>query len=315
MSGTLPEYSGLVRWTINDVGQWLSSNAFPEFCRSFREAGINGMKFVELDETELNRMRTPMNKRGKLMSIIKSIKKPDISGVQNIISNRAPASPRVPQRDYNQKAAPPSSAPQIDSDDSGSGTDDDYEWAASDFEDEHDDGGHGHSSHHRNGHTDQNQQDSDSSPDDDYENTKEQLAPPVPGREPAPKPAFSVASLKTALSDFKQNSVKRIGQQKFQDGPEEAYDQPDLKQPPPSRPVRAAPQASPQPVVPSRPGRRAQPPPPEIEQPTYEETDDPEPALPARPGRRAKPAEQPPPPQPARHGRRAQPAPPPQDEQ
>ncbi|XP_033757033.1 lymphocyte cytosolic protein 2-like isoform X2 [Pecten maximus] len=344
MSGTLPDYSGLVRWTINDVGQWLSSNAFPEFCRSFREAGIDGVKFVELDETELNRLRTPMNKRSKLMTIIKSIKKPDLSGsgkirrllrhksvrvadfmsqksvkitgfvsesftrVQNII--RPPVSPHVPMRDYNQKTAPP-----IDSD-SGSGSDDDYEWADSDFEDEHDDGGRGHGSHHRNGHTGQTQEDSDSSPDDDYENTKEPIAPPVPGREAA-KEKFSVANLKTALIDFKQSSIRQKGRPDNQDGPDEDYDQPDVKKlPPASRPGRTAPQVSSQPTLPSRPGRRGpQAPPPEIEQPTYEETDDAEPPLPSRPGRRAQPAppvEQPPL---SRPGRRAQPVPPPQDEQ
>lgn len=312
MAGTLPEYSGLVRWTINDVQQWLSSNAFSEFCRSFRENGIDGVKFVDLDEIELNRMRTPMNKRSKLMTIIKSIKKPDLSGVQNLISNRAAASPHVPQRDYNQKAPPPP----IDSD-SGSGTDDDYEWADSDFEDDHDAGGHGHSSHTRNGHRggQTQEQDSDMSPDEDYENTKQKIQPPrVPGRD-APKNKFSVDSLKTALSDFKQNSMRQKEREFIEDGPEENYDEPA----PPSLPSRTAPQVSSQPSLPSRPGRRGQPaPPPEIEQPTYEETDDPEPALPSRPARRAKPTppvEQAPPPQPSRPGRRAQPASPPQDEQ
>ncbi|XP_069139320.1 B-cell linker protein-like [Argopecten irradians] len=330
MAGTLPEYSGLVRWTINDVQQWLSSNAFSEFCRSFRENGIDGVKFVDLDEIELNRMRTPMNKRSKLMTIIKSIKKPDLSGVQNLISNRAAASPHVPQRDYNQKAPPPP----IDSD-SGSGTDDDYEWADSDFEDDHDAGGHGHVNQHeerylqlsnkaqktvsyqsliRQSRTTQ-EQDSDMSPDEDYENTKQKIHPPrVPGRD-APKNKFSVDSLKTALSDFKQNSMRQKEREFIEDGPEENYDEPA----PPSLPSRTAPQVSSQPSLPSRPGRRGQPaPPPEIEQPTYEETDDPEPALPSRPARRAKPTppvEQAPPPQPSRPGRRAQPAPPPQDEQ
>ncbi|XP_021342028.1 serine/arginine repetitive matrix protein 1-like isoform X5 [Mizuhopecten yessoensis] len=318
MSGTLPEYSGLVRWTINDVGQWLSANGFPEFCRSFREAGIDGVKFVELDETEMNRMRTPMNKRGKLITIIKSIKKPDLPGIQTIISSRAPASPRIPQRDYNQKAPPQISATRIDSgiDDSGSGSDDDYEWAPSDFEDDHEDGGHGgqgghgghgHSSHNRDGHTGQTQEDSDSSPDDDYENTSEHKAPPV-HRGETHKEKFSVANLKTALNDFKQNSVIiKKGHQNVQDDPEENYDEPDRKQPPP-QPGRAGRTASPvssQPALPSRPGRRAQPA-PEEEQPP----------LPSRPGRRAQPApkkEQPP--QPARPVRRAQPVPSSQDDQ
>ncbi|XP_021342033.1 vegetative cell wall protein gp1-like isoform X10 [Mizuhopecten yessoensis] len=259
MSGTLPEYSGLVRWTINDVGQWLSANGFPEFCRSFREAGIDGVKFVELDETEMNRMRTPMNKRGKLITIIKSIKKPDLPGIQTIISSRAPASPRIPQRDYNQKAPPQISATRIDSDDSGSGSDDDYEWAPSDFEDDHEDGGHGGQGGHG-GHDD---------PEENYDEPDRKQPPPQPGR--AGRTASPVSS---------QPALPSRPGRRAQPAPEEeqpTYEETDDPEPPlPSRPGRRA-QPAPkkeQPPQPARPVRRAQPvPSSQDDQSNYEETD------------------------------------------
>ncbi|OWF35667.1 B-cell linker protein [Mizuhopecten yessoensis] len=272
MSGTLPEYSGLVRWTINDVGQWLSANGFPEFCRSFREAGIDGVKFVELDETEMNRMRTPMNKRGKLITIIKSIKKPDLPGIQTIISSRAPASPRIPQRDYNQKAPPQISATRIDSDDSGSGSDDDYEWAPSDFEDDHEDGGHGGQGGHG-GHDD---------PEENYDEPDRKQPPPQPGR--AGRTASPVSS---------QPALPSRPGRRAQPAPEE--EQPPL----PSRPGRRA-QPAPkkeQPPQPARPVRRAQPvPSSQDDQDVYEDPDNPtssQPPPPPRGGRRVIPTPQP----------------------
>ncbi|CAC5426054.1 unnamed protein product [Mytilus coruscus] len=171
MSRILPDYNQLMRFTINDVCNWLAENRFGEFVKQFREHGIDGNRFVTLSDLELSRMNCPMAKRRDLLKLVKELPKPaESSRVKNIVQPQIPA---TPSRDYNAphhgRPPPPIPASQAqvngenDDDDDGSGPEDDYEWGASDFSDV-------------------------SSSDEDYENTPDSITPIPEPRRPTQQP-------------------------------------------------------------------------------------------------------------------------------
>ncbi|CAG2189307.1 unnamed protein product [Mytilus edulis] len=143
MSRILPDYNQLMRFTINDVCNWLAENRFGEFVKQFREHGIDGNRFVTLSDLDLSRMNCPMAKRRDLLKLVRELPKPaESSRMKNIVQPQIPA---TPSRDYNPpnhgRPPPPIPAPQAqvngdnNDDDDGSGPEDDYEWGASDFSD------------------------------------------------------------------------------------------------------------------------------------------------------------------------------------
>ncbi|KAL3864696.1 hypothetical protein ACJMK2_006398 [Sinanodonta woodiana] len=74
MSGvSLPEYKFVVRWTVQDVVNWLQESGFVECSRIFRDAGIDGNKFVNLTENELSRINCPQKFRKEIIYRIDSI--------------------------------------------------------------------------------------------------------------------------------------------------------------------------------------------------------------------------------------------------
>ncbi|XP_063434380.1 uncharacterized protein LOC134715825 isoform X2 [Mytilus trossulus] len=267
MSRILPDYNQLMRFTINDVCNWLAENRFGEFVKQFREHGIDGNRFVTLSDLDLSRMNCPMAKRRDLLKLVKELPKPaesssryrrvkrlikarrhtvvsviyqSVDRVKNIVQPQIPA---TPSRDYNPpnhgRPPPPIPAPQVqvngdnNDDDDGSGPEDDYEWGASDFSDV-------------------------SSEEEDYENTPDTLI--VEPKRPTQQPPD-------------EDTDDSVG----------SYEEPDPQSapPPPSVPTRrGAPQ-----VAPSGPPRSAShgvpvnrrpvpQMPPEEEQPVYEETNE-----------------------------------------
>ena len=146
MSRGLPDYNKLMRFTINDVCNWLAENKFGEFVKMFREHGIDGNRFVTLEDLDLTKMRCPMNKRRDLLRLVKDLPKPAEPRVKGMVQ---PVIPATPTRDYNNRPPAPAPVPvpapiqthqngvmAHDDDDDDSGPEDDYEWDASDFTDE-----------------------------------------------------------------------------------------------------------------------------------------------------------------------------------
>ncbi|XP_052102266.1 uncharacterized protein LOC127735885 isoform X15 [Mytilus californianus] len=248
MSRILPDYNQLMRFTINDVCNWLAENRFGEFVKQFREHGIDGNRFVTLSDLELSRMNCPMAKRRDLLKLVKELPKPaESSRVKNIVQ---PQIPSTPSRDYNPphhgRPPPPIPASQAqvngenDDDDDGSGPEDDYEWGASDF--------------------------SDVSSEEDYENTPDSIAPVAEPRRPTQQPPGR------RKDKYKYEDTDSVG----------SYEEPDPQSaPPPSVPTRrGAPQVAPSGPPRSAPhvipvNRRPVPQmPPEEQQPVYEETNE-----------------------------------------
>ncbi|VDI22452.1 Hypothetical predicted protein [Mytilus galloprovincialis] len=250
MSRILPDYNQLMRFTINDVCNWLAENRFGEFVKQFREHGIDGNRFVTLSDLDLSRMNCPMAKRRDLLKLVRELPKPaESSRMKNIVQPQIPA---TPSRDYNPpnhgRPPPPIPAPQAqvngdnNDDDDGSGPEDDYEWGASDFSDV-------------------------SSEEEDYENTPDSITPIVEPRRPTQQPPGR------RKDKYKYEDTDSVG----------SYEEPDPQSapPPPSVPTRrGAPQ-----VAPSGPPRSAShgvpvnrrpvpQMPPEEEQPVYEETNE-----------------------------------------
>ena len=141
-----PDYNKLMRFTINDVCNWLAENKFGEFVKMFREHGIDGNRFVTLEDLDLTKMRCPMNKRRDLLRLVKDLPKPAEPRVKGMVQ---PVIPATPTRDYNNRPPAPAPVPvpapiqthqngvmAHDDDDDDSGPEDDYEWDASDFTDE-----------------------------------------------------------------------------------------------------------------------------------------------------------------------------------
>ncbi|XP_076105021.1 uncharacterized protein LOC143073391 isoform X13 [Mytilus galloprovincialis] len=276
MSRILPDYNQLMRFTINDVCNWLAENRFGEFVKQFREHGIDGNRFVTLSDLDLSRMNCPMAKRRDLLKLVRELPKPAESSsryrrVKRLIKARRhtvvsviyqsvdrmknivqPQIPATPSRDYNPpnhgRPPPPIPAPQAqvngdnNDDDDGSGPEDDYEWGASDFSDV-------------------------SSEEEDYENTPDSITPIVEPRRPTQQPPGR------RKDKYKYEDTDSVG----------SYEEPDPQSapPPPSVPTRrGAPQ-----VAPSGPPRSAShgvpvnrrpvpQMPPEEEQPVYEETNE-----------------------------------------
>ncbi|XP_071170087.1 lymphocyte cytosolic protein 2-like isoform X42 [Mytilus edulis] len=250
MSRILPDYNQLMRFTINDVCNWLAENRFGEFVKQFREHGIDGNRFVTLSDLDLSRMNCPMAKRRDLLKLVRELPKPaESSRMKNIVQPQIPA---TPSRDYNPpnhgRPPPPIPAPQAqvngdnNDDDDGSGPEDDYEWGASDFSDV-------------------------SSEEEDYENTPDSIQPIVEPRRPTQQPPGR------RKDKYKYEDTDSVG----------SYEEPDPQSapPPPSVPTRrGAPQ-----VAPSGPPRSAShgvpvnrrpvpQMPPEEEQPVYEDPDE-----------------------------------------
>ncbi|KAH3707145.1 hypothetical protein DPMN_066542, partial [Dreissena polymorpha] len=50
---SLPDYQALVRWTVQDVINWLHDNKFDACVSAFRQCGIDGNKFVHSEEPDL----------------------------------------------------------------------------------------------------------------------------------------------------------------------------------------------------------------------------------------------------------------------
>ncbi|XP_076105014.1 uncharacterized protein LOC143073391 isoform X7 [Mytilus galloprovincialis] len=276
MSRILPDYNQLMRFTINDVCNWLAENRFGEFVKQFREHGIDGNRFVTLSDLDLSRMNCPMAKRRDLLKLVRELPKPAESSsryrrVKRLIKARRhtvvsviyqsvdrmknivqPQIPATPSRDYNPpnhgRPPPPIPAPQAqvngdnNDDDDGSGPEDDYEWGASDFSDV-------------------------SSEEEDYENTPDSITPIVEPRRPTQQPPGR------RKDKYKYEDTDSVG----------SYEEPDPQSapPPPSVPTRrGAPQ-----VAPSGPPRSAShgvpvnrrpvpQMPPEEEQPVYEDPDE-----------------------------------------
>ncbi|XP_076105012.1 uncharacterized protein LOC143073391 isoform X5 [Mytilus galloprovincialis] len=274
MSRILPDYNQLMRFTINDVCNWLAENRFGEFVKQFREHGIDGNRFVTLSDLDLSRMNCPMAKRRDLLKLVRELPKPAESSsryrrVKRLIKARRhtvvsviyqsvdrmknivqPQIPATPSRDYNPpnhgRPPPPIPAPQAqvngdnNDDDDGSGPEDDYEWGASDFSDV-------------------------SSEEEDYENTPDSITPIVEPRRPTQQPPGR------RKDKYKYEDTDSVG----------SYEEPDPQSapPPPSVPTRrGAPQ-----VAPSGPPRSAShgvpvnrrpvpQMPPEEEQQVYDET-------------------------------------------
>ncbi|XP_071170057.1 B-cell linker protein-like isoform X14 [Mytilus edulis] len=163
MSRILPDYNQLMRFTINDVCNWLAENRFGEFVKQFREHGIDGNRFVTLSDLDLSRMNCPMAKRRDLLKLVRELPKPaESSRMKNIVQPQIPA---TPSRDYNPpnhgRPPPPIPAPQAqvngDSDSEGEA---DCQWD-SEF---------------------------DSSEEEDYENTPDSIQPIVEPRRPTQQP-------------------------------------------------------------------------------------------------------------------------------
>ncbi|XP_063434381.1 uncharacterized protein LOC134715825 isoform X3 [Mytilus trossulus] len=260
MSRILPDYNQLMRFTINDVCNWLAENRFGEFVKQFREHGIDGNRFVTLSDLDLSRMNCPMAKRRDLLKLVKELPKPaesssryrrvkrlikarrhtvvsviyqSVDRVKNIVQPQIPA---TPSRDYNPpnhgRPPPPIPAPQVqvngDSDSEGEA---DCQWD-SEFDSSED--------------------------EEDYENTPDTLI--VEPKRPTQQPPD-------------EDTDDSVG----------SYEEPDPQSapPPPSVPTRrGAPQ-----VAPSGPPRSAShgvpvnrrpvpQMPPEEEQPVYEETNE-----------------------------------------
>ncbi|XP_071170086.1 lymphocyte cytosolic protein 2-like isoform X41 [Mytilus edulis] len=242
MSRILPDYNQLMRFTINDVCNWLAENRFGEFVKQFREHGIDGNRFVTLSDLDLSRMNCPMAKRRDLLKLVRELPKPaESSRMKNIVQPQIPA---TPSRDYNPpnhgRPPPPIPAPQAqvngdnNDDDDGSGPEDDYEWGASDFSDV-------------------------SSEEEDYENTPDSIQPIVEPRRPTQQPP-----------DEDTDSVGSYEEPDPQSAP-----------PPPSVPTRrgapqVAPSGPPRSASHGVPVNRRPVPqmPPEEEQPVYEETNE-----------------------------------------
>ncbi|XP_071170091.1 lymphocyte cytosolic protein 2-like isoform X46 [Mytilus edulis] len=242
MSRILPDYNQLMRFTINDVCNWLAENRFGEFVKQFREHGIDGNRFVTLSDLDLSRMNCPMAKRRDLLKLVRELPKPaESSRMKNIVQPQIPA---TPSRDYNPpnhgRPPPPIPAPQAqvngdnNDDDDGSGPEDDYEWGASDFSDV-------------------------SSEEEDYENTPDSIQPIVEPRRPTQQPP-----------DEDTDSVGSYEEPDPQSAP-----------PPPSVPTRrgapqVAPSGPPRSASHGVPVNRRPVPqmPPEEEQPVYEDPDE-----------------------------------------
>ncbi|CAC5426055.1 unnamed protein product [Mytilus coruscus] len=164
MSRILPDYNQLMRFTINDVCNWLAENRFGEFVKQFREHGIDGNRFVTLSDLELSRMNCPMAKRRDLLKLVKELPKPaESSRVKNIVQPQIPA---TPSRDYNAphhgRPPPPIPASQAQvNGDSDSGDEADCQWD-SEFD--------------------------SSEEEEDYENTPDSITPIPEPRRPTQQP-------------------------------------------------------------------------------------------------------------------------------
>ncbi|KAL5019838.1 hypothetical protein ScPMuIL_002730 [Solemya velum] len=69
MPARLPEYEVVMRWTVQDVINWLQSDKkFGAFVKPFREAAVDGRKLCKLTDTELVKMRNcPLAKKSDLL--------------------------------------------------------------------------------------------------------------------------------------------------------------------------------------------------------------------------------------------------------
>ncbi|VDI22451.1 Hypothetical predicted protein [Mytilus galloprovincialis] len=242
MSRILPDYNQLMRFTINDVCNWLAENRFGEFVKQFREHGIDGNRFVTLSDLDLSRMNCPMAKRRDLLKLVRELPKPaESSRMKNIVQPQIPA---TPSRDYNPpnhgRPPPPIPAPQAqvngDSDSEGEA---DCQWD-SEF---------------------------DSSEEEDYENTPDSITPIVEPRRPTQQPPGR------RKDKYKYEDTDSVGSYEEPD--------PQSAPPPPSVPTRrgapqVAPSGPPRSASHGVPVNRRPVPqmPPEEEQPVYEETNE-----------------------------------------
>ncbi|XP_071170052.1 B-cell linker protein-like isoform X10 [Mytilus edulis] len=242
MSRILPDYNQLMRFTINDVCNWLAENRFGEFVKQFREHGIDGNRFVTLSDLDLSRMNCPMAKRRDLLKLVRELPKPaESSRMKNIVQPQIPA---TPSRDYNPpnhgRPPPPIPAPQAqvngDSDSEGEA---DCQWD-SEF---------------------------DSSEEEDYENTPDSIQPIVEPRRPTQQPPGR------RKDKYKYEDTDSVGSYEEPD--------PQSAPPPPSVPTRrgapqVAPSGPPRSASHGVPVNRRPVPqmPPEEEQPVYEETNE-----------------------------------------
>ncbi|XP_071170074.1 B-cell linker protein-like isoform X30 [Mytilus edulis] len=242
MSRILPDYNQLMRFTINDVCNWLAENRFGEFVKQFREHGIDGNRFVTLSDLDLSRMNCPMAKRRDLLKLVRELPKPaESSRMKNIVQPQIPA---TPSRDYNPpnhgRPPPPIPAPQAqvngDSDSEGEA---DCQWD-SEF---------------------------DSSEEEDYENTPDSIQPIVEPRRPTQQPPGR------RKDKYKYEDTDSVGSYEEPD--------PQSAPPPPSVPTRrgapqVAPSGPPRSASHGVPVNRRPVPqmPPEEEQPVYEDPDE-----------------------------------------
>lgn len=256
----LPEYSSLVRWTVQDVVSWLVQIGFNDCTRIFREAGVDGNKLANLTDTELKRISCPSRRIKDLVKYVNEVgppPQPPPSSNRGFMMRQPPAPVK---KDYSAPAPPP---PQTNDEGIASGSDDDIAWDEEEFD------------------TDSEGSESDRS----YEDPVEPSTPPRPaarngGRPPAPTPIHQ-HQVRSGPPAFSGHGRPPPPVPQYEQ--EENYEDPDAGLPtvasPPPPSVRTLP-----------PSRRKAPSPPPVQEETYEDPDAKPLSLPATVPRRKAPS-------------------------
>ena len=70
----LVDYKNAADWSIDEVGEWLTSKDYPSYIAAFKKEKINGRALILLNEDDLKQMVKSMGDRKNLSFHIKSLK-------------------------------------------------------------------------------------------------------------------------------------------------------------------------------------------------------------------------------------------------
>lgn len=223
----LPDFSSLIRWTVQDVINWLEKNKLSSCGKLFRDAGIDGNKLYNSTEADLIGINCP---------------KRELSIIVDLLKQAQPQKGRGYKQPNSTPKAPPRPAATITNNDEASGSEDDCGWSDTEFSDEDDDGQNG---------------DSDSS----YEQPISEPAPPVRPSRPggSSQPAHPPPSRPRPPPPTPQESAPEVppprpGMRPIAQPSEEFYEEPNNDVP--SRPTFAQPPLPGSRDRPPRPGER-----------------------------------------------------------
>ncbi|XP_052771450.1 uncharacterized protein LOC128211079 isoform X3 [Mya arenaria] len=76
IQASLPDYNTLVRWTVQDVINWLENNGF-KCGKLFRQAGVDGNKFVHCQSADLRNIKCSKDEIKDIMDQLRTVKVPN----------------------------------------------------------------------------------------------------------------------------------------------------------------------------------------------------------------------------------------------